>query len=947
MRTCLLGALALMFIVPATAVATGMHEIPEKPGEAGNTLLPTNPDIHMGRLANGLRYIIRENERPKNRGYLRLVVNAGSVIEDADQLGLAHFTEHMAFNGTDDFSGNEIVAFLERLGMRFGPDINAYTSFDETVYYLEVPTDDPETLESGFRVLQQWASAISFEAEEIDKERGVILEEWRIGRGAQARMRDEQLPILFRGSRYADRLPIGEPEIIRNFEYDTIRRFYEDWYRPDLMAVIAVGDFERENIRGLIHEYFGQMPRPEDPRTRVAYNIPAHQGTRYAIASDPEAQANTISMYTKRPSEDLNTIGDYRQGVLESLFTIILNRRFGEISQQPDSPFLQAGAGEGRIVRPTSVKILTAVTEPGGFAEGLKAIVRETIRVQRHGFTQSELDRVKQDLLRSYEVAFNERDSTNSQSFVEEYTRLFLQSEASPGIEAEYRLLQRLLPDIDLEEVEELAFEYLSEDNRVVMVNAVESEDNPVPTEEELAQALDAVEREVVAPYEDRVRDEPLVADPPEPGEIRNERRLEEINATEWSLSNGATVVVKETDFKEDQVLLYGFSPGGSSVVAAEDYRDSQQATSIIRNAGVGNFSRVELSKVLSGKAVSMSPFINETTEGVRGSGSPTDLTELFQLAHLYITEPREDRASYQSYMRRLENSLQNRREDPNQAFFDELRATLGNDHPRRQPLTLEELDDIDFESVYRVYRDRFADAGEFTFVVVGAASSEELRPLVEQYLASLPASGRNESWQDPGVTRPDGVIQETVEAGIESQSRTSIVFHGPYDWSVRENHRMRTMAEVFQIRLREVLREEQSGTYAVGAFPTLGRYPREEWILQVAYFSAPERAYELADYVFQVAEELKNGDIASDYLTRVTESQLQDYETSIETNSFWRDAVRDLYFHDLDTEELPNIPELAESITMEDVSAAAREYIDEEQYVHMTLFPEGWEDNQ
>ena len=330
-----------------------------------------------------------------------------------------------------------------------------------------------------------------------------------------------------------------------------------------------------------------------------------------------------------------------------------------------------------------------------------------------------------------------------------------------------------------------------------------------------------------------------------------------------------------------------------------------------------------------------------------RGSGSPTDLTELFQLAHLYITEPREDRASYQSYMRRLENSLQNRREDPNQAFFDELRATLGNDHPRRQPLTRDELDGIDFESVYRVYRDRFADAGEFTFVVVGAASPEELRPLVEQYLASLPASGRNESWQDPGVTRPDGVIQETVEAGIESQSRTSIVFHGPYDWSVRENHRMRTMAEVFQIRLREVLREEQSGTYAVGAFPTLGRYPREEWILQVAYFSAPERAYELADYVFQVAEELKNGDLASDYLTRVTESQLQDYETSIETNSFWRDAVRDLYFHDLDTEELPNIPELAESITMEDVSAAAREYIDEEQYVHMTLFPEGWEDNQ
>lgn len=945
MRTSILGALALLLLLPGLAFAAGMREIPENPSAAQSSLLPTSEDIQIGRLANGLTYVIRENDQPENRGYLRLVVDAGSVLEDPDQLGLAHFAEHMAFNGTEDFSGNEIVAFLERLGMEFGPDINAYTSFDETVYYLEVPTDDPETLESGFHVLDQWASAISFEGEEIEKERGVILEEWRIGRGAQARMRDEQLPILFRGSRYAERLPIGEPEIIRNFEHETIRRFYRDWYRPDLMAVIAVGDFDSGRIEELIHQYFADMEKPEDPRTRVVYDVPPHQGTLYAIASDPEAQVNTVSMYSKRPAEDLNTIGDYRRGVMESLFTIMLNRRFSEIAQEADAPFLEAGAGEGRIVRPTAVKILSAVVEPGGIPAGLQAVVRETLRVQRHGFTAGEFERVKQDLLRSYELAFNDRDNTNSQSFVEEYTRLFLQSEASPGIEAEYELLQGLLPEISLDEVEELAFEYLAEDNRVVMVSAVERPGNPIPAEEELAQALQAVEQEVIAPYQDAVRDEPLMAEEPEAGSITGERRLDALDATEWTLSNGARVVVKETDFKNDQVLFYGFSPGGTSVVSDENYRNASQASSIIRNAGVADFSRTDLGKMLSGKAVSISPFINETTEGLSGTASPDDLTELFQLAHLYVTEPRQDRGAYESYMRRLANALDNRDEDPNQVFFDELRATLGNDHPRRQPLTPEELEKVDFEGVYEVYQERFADAGEFTFVLVGAASPEEIRPLAERYLASLPATGRDESWGTAGVTRPEGVVDENVEAGIESQSRTSIVFHGPYDWSLRENYRMRTMAEIFQIRLREVLREEQSGTYAVGAFPTLGRYPREEWILHVAYFSAPERADELADFVFQVADELKSGSLDADYLDRVTEAQVQDWETSIETNPFWRDTIRDLYIHRIDPEEAPRTPELAENISMEQISAAARRYIDEEQYVHMTLFPEGWEE--
>ena len=944
MRRCVLGALVVLVLIPAAAFATGMREIPENPTAAQESLLPTNPELRIGRLANGLTYIIRENERPDNRGYLRLVVNAGSVLEDPDQLGLAHFAEHMAFNGTEDFTGNEIIAFLERLGMEFGPDINAYTSFDETVYYLEVPTDDTRTVDSAFHVLEQWASEITFAAEEIDKERGVILEEWRIGRGAQARMQDEQLPVLFKGSRYAERLPIGEPEIIRNFEYDTIRRFYRDWYRPDLMAVIAVGDFNADGMEALIREYFADLEMPENPRTRVEYDVPPHEGTLFAIASDPEAQANTVNIYAKQPAEDLNTIGDYRRGILESLFTIMINRRFSEIAQQSDAPFLEAGAGEGRIVRPTSVKILSAAVEPGGFAEGLKAVVREALRVQRHGFTVGEFERVKQDLLRSYEIAYNERDKTNSQSYASEYTRLFLESEASPGIEAEYTLLQRLLPQIRLSEVEELAFEYLTTDNRVVTVSAIERPDNGVPTEEELDQALSAVEAEAIAPYEDQVRDAPLITDAPEPGEITEERSLEEIDATEWTLSNGVTVVVKPTDFKNDQVLLYGFSPGGTSVVTDADYRSAQQATSIIQNAGVGSFTRVELGKRLSGKAVSVAPFIDETTEGVRGSASPQDLTELFQLAHLYVTSPREDRDAYESYMRRLENALQNREEDPNQVFFDEVRSTLGNDHPRRRPFTLDELSKVEYDRVYRVYRDRFADAGEFTFVILGATSEEEVQPLVEEYIATLPATGRDEEWGNPGVTRPEGVVEEVVKSGVESQSRTSIIFHGPYDWSVDENYRMRTMAEVFQIRLREVLREEQSGTYAVGAFPTLGRYPREEWILHVAYFSAPERAYELADYVFQVAEEIKNGDLDSDYLTRVTEAQIQDYETSIETNTFWRDAIRDAYFHDLTAEEVPRIPELAEEITMEEVAAAARRYINEDRYVHVTLFPEGWE---
>lgn len=938
--------LATMLLVVGFAGASGIQE-PETTLDAPSTLLPFDEEITYGRFANGLTYYIRENAEPQNRASLRLVVDAGSVLETDEQQGLAHFAEHMAFNGTEDFEGNEIISFMESLGMRFGPDLNAYTSFDETTYILEVPTDDEEKMESGFHVLEQWATAISFAPEEVDAERGVILEEWRVGRGASARMRNQHLPVIFNGSRYAQRLPIGKPEIIRNFERDVLLDFYETWYRPELMAVIAIGDFDTARVERLIRESFaGIEPRPGAPE-RPSFDVPPHEDTLVSVATDPEATQTRVSVYVKHPPEPFNAVEDYRRSIVRSLYSIIVNNRLSEIAQDPDSPFLEAGVGRTRIVRESEINVLTALTEPQGISRGLDALVRETLRVREHGVAPSELERAKRELETSYRNAYNERSKSRSGSFAREYARHFLEDEATPGIEFEYRLVEAMLPEITREEVRAVAEEYLGSRNRVVTVSAPETEEAAIPDEQELLEVLEGARLAELSPYEATVTDEPLLAELPEPGTITEETVREEIGVTEWRLSNGARVILKPTDFKNDEIRFGAFSPGGTSLATDEAYRSAAQAASIISEAGIDGFTRAELDKLLAGRTVSVTPYIGELNEGFEGSASRRDLETLFQLVHLYFTEPRKDPQAFRAFMRRLRTRVENRRAQPENVFFDRLREVLAQGDARRQALTVEELEEITLDTAFEFYTERFADASDFTFFLVGSFEPSLVRPFVERYLAGLPAEDRQESWRDVGIERPTGIVEETVEKGIEQRSRVSLVFHGPYDWSREENHVLRSLGEAVQTRLREVIREEEGGTYGIGVWASPNRYPDEEYLVHITFGTDPARADELANRVLSVLEEIRSNGFEPSYAQRVRTTQSEEFEKDIRTNGYWMSTLQGLYYHDLDPARIQEYPKLIERIDAELLTEAANRYLNQDSYIELILLPGDESDGQ
>ncbi len=908
---------------------------------ATQTLLPQDPAVRIGRLANGLTYYIRENAEPENRAFLRLVVNAGSMQEDEDQLGLAHFVEHMAFRGTAEFEGSEIVEYLESLGMRFGPDVNAYTSFEETVYMLQVPTDRPELVEQGFHVLEQWAHQVSFEEDAIDRERGVIYEEWRVGRGAQARLRDQHFPVLFEGSRYAERLPIGDMDIVMNAEYDTLRRFYHDWYRPELMAVVAVGDFDASVIEDHIRRYFDPIGAHSAALRRELFSIPDHDQTRYSIAADPEASRSSVIVYNRVAPRSLNTIADYRESLRHSLFASMLNTRLREIAEDPDAPFISAGAGHGMLVRAAHANFLSATVEDDQIGDGLEAVTREVERVRRFGFTEPELERARLRLLRSYENAYQERDSTNSNSFVGEYTRHFLRGEAFPGIESEYRLAQNLAADIGLDEINALSDGYLADTNRVITVSAVERGDFSLPTEDRLRRRVNRAIAADLEPWDPQADDLPLIAELPAPGEVTEEIYHQQIDTHEWRLSNGARIVLKQTDFRSDEVQLSSVSMGGHSLAADEDHPSALLAASIVEDSGVAQFSPTQLSTLLAGRRVSVSPYVNELTHGFSGSASPRDLETLMQLIYLYATEPRRDEASFRSFMRRRQTEAANRLRQPEAVFSDRLRSIYYSDHPRFQPIDPQMLERVELDRAMRFYKRIFGDFSESTFVFVGNVSPEELLPLTKQYLAPLPATRETAGFIDVGAERPDGVVRETLEMGIEPQSRVALVFHGDHDWNRRNNHLLRSLGEVLRLRLREVLREEEGGTYGVGAAASPIRLPRNEYLLQISFATDPERVNELTERSFEVIEELKAEPLAESYVERVRTTQQRSYETNLRSNSFWVSNLREAYIHELSPDFILEYPQLVDKVSAESLLQAARTYLDRNRFIQLTLMPQ------
>ena len=922
-----------------------------EPATTPDAPLPFDPAVVRGALSNGLVYYIRHNEEPRGRGQLSLVVKAGSVLEEDEQRGLAHFVEHMAFNGTARFAKQEIVDYIESIGSSFGADLNAQTGYDHTMYFLEIPTDDPEILETAFQILSDWAYAISFAPDEVELERGVVLEEWRLYQGFSSRFQTNLFPLLFGASRYSDRSPIGLPEILETAPVEQLRAYYERWYRPDLMAVVAVGDFDPALIEAKISQHFAPPPEGEaaaeraavaDRTDRPSFAIPDNDAPRIDVFTDPEAPGTQLILVRKVAPEAGRDVAAFRRVAVEQLAFMMLNARLFERGQAADPPWLWSGAGHSGLVQPLDILTFTIVVEQAGVERGFTALLEELQRVRQHGFTDSELAREKVNLLSSVEREYTQRDQRRSGQLANRYADHFLTGTPVPGVEAEWELYQALLPQVSLAEIDALADSWSQPGNTVLLVLGPEGID---PSGGDVLAAalqaqLDGADTLAVAAYEDTFDDVPLLATIPTPGSIVEEESIESIDAVRWTLSNGITVIAKQTDFRDDEVRFSGYSPGGHSLVSDADHVSAQHAAELVAGSGVGLHDSVTLEKLLAGKRVSVTPYIGELFEGLSGSASPQDLESLFQLITLYATAPRLDPDYFSTFEARLRSVAEVRPTQPDAVLFDTANTLLSQEHLRRRPLSLELIEELSLERAEAVYADRFADLGDATFVFVGAFDWDELRSLTETYLASLPSAGRAEQWRDVGVDPPDGVVEQVVRSGIEPRSATVWVFAGDAEWSREEALALEVAGEMLGIRLRERVREELGGTYSIQVSASARLLPDQEYQVAIIFGSDPSRAEELADEVAVELDWLRTGgdqgnlDTVKELLRTTRKEQLRD-------NGFWLGQIRAATQRGESLTEIGRFEERLEALTLEQVAAAARRYLPPDRYVRVVLLPE------
>ncbi len=903
--------------------------------------LPTDTLVVRGRLPNGVQYLIRRNALPEKRAELRLAINAGSILEDDAQRGLAHFVEHMAFNGTRRFPKADIVNFLERVGMRFGADLNAYTSFDETVYMLQIPTDTARLVATALDIMEDWARDITFDAKELQKERGVVIEEWRSGLSAETRVQNKQFPVMLKGSKYATRLPIGTRENLERFPAELARKFYRDWYRPELMTVIAVGDFDVKEMESAIRDRFAKIPVAKSPRPRTYAAVPSHKETLVSIETDREYPSSTVALLWLKPRDSTRTVGDMRRQFIESLYDGMVNARFGELAQRPDAAFAYASSGRGEFVRTRDSYQLEAAVKESGFERAADALLAEAERIARFGFTQTELDRLRTNYLRSLDQSYTERAKTNSSAFADQYVNSALAGAPIVGIENRLRLAQALLPTITVAEVNALARTSFSDADRVVLVAAPRTPEVKVPTAKAMLAVFDRAKTSTLVAYVDSASDAPLVPQPPTPGRVTGERTLTGTDILEWKLSNGARVLLKPTDFKADEVQFAAQSAGGASLVADVDVVNADLSSVVMSVSGVGTFNQVALGKKLTGKRVGLGATLGETSQTLRGSASARDIETLFQLAWLRMTQPRVDSSAFLAFKNQMKAVMANQRNTPDAVFGDTISVTMAQHHPRLHLIAPELLDSVDINRSLAIYRERFADASGFTFFLVGSFHPDSVRPLVERYLASLPALNRNEKARDVGIRPPTGVVERTVRRGVEAKAQTQLIFTGTCEYGYENRVVMGALRDLLDIRLREALREDKGGTYGVNVGASCRSIPTQRYEVTVSFGSAPERTDELVKEVFAVIDSLKAGLVSDSNLVKIKEMPIRAHETSLKQNGAWIAAMADADEDGRDQRDFLRLPELVNAVTKDKLRDAARLYLRRDQYARFTLLPE------
>lgn len=941
-RLLLALSLSIFSLVAAPSAQAPAAQTAIPPELALDRTLPVDPAVKTGRLPNGIRYFIRQNSRPANRVSMRLAVNAGAIQEDADQRGLAHFIEHMAFNGTEHFKPGELVSFLESIGARFGPHVNASTSFDETIYMLEIPTDRAGYVDKGMTVLQDFAGGISLLPAEIEKERGVVLEEWRGRLGAGSRLTDKQLPVIFQGSRYADRLPIGLPEILQKAPRERLLAFYQKWYRPDQMAVVVVGDIPVAEAEQMVQSHFGGIPAAKGAVATVDTAVPAHKDTLVNMSTDPEAQGWSVSVEFKHKADQDETVRGYRKSLVENLLSQMFNLRLRDIARRPNAPFLGAQAGTSGIGRSLELFELEAMVPEGKITEGLGALMAEAKRVQQYGFSADELNRAKAGLLAGYERAYKERQTSESANYADEYVRHFLQKEPIPGMEVEYKIAAAYLPTITADEVAALAKELISEENRVVLGVAPEKKDTPPPSTDTLRAAINRAGTAPVERWAEATAGRELIEKAPVAGKVTSRRSVPEIGATVLTLSNGVEVWLKPTDFKNDQIMFSAYAPGGVSLAPEKDFKSASLATAMVGVGGIGGFNPVDLSKMLSGKLASAQPSISEYTSGISGSSTPKDLETALQLNYLSQTAPNMTPETLDLLKRRLAASLQNRDQNPRAVFGERVEQINTSNHYSALPLKPADVPLLNLEAMKSFYSARFGNAADYTYFFVGAFTVDEITPLLEKWIASLPSTGKKTAAaRDMGVKFPTATVKDIVNKGREPASQTLLSFFADPGFDEMEMHRARAAAAVLNIRLREILREELGGTYGVSVgfsnSPPLKGYGT----MVIQYGSSPDNVDKLVAASLKEIERLKTEGPSVDDVNKVKELERRDLETNAKQNSYWLGSMQTVHLYGWDPAGIARRDQRTERLTPENIKAMFQKYFPLDRYTLVTLKPE------
>lgn len=933
--------LSLLFLVGISVVSTSLAVAQPLLHEK----LPTDPNVKVARLSNGLTYYIRKNLKPEKKVELRLVVNAGSILEDDDQQGLAHFAEHMAFNGTKNFKRNDLVSYLQTIGVEFGADLNAQTGFDETIYILPIPTEKKEVVEKGFQILEDWASTVAFDATEIDKERGIVLEESRQGKGADDRMFRKVYPKLFQGSRYAERLPIGQEEILKTFKPEAIKRFYNDWYRPNNMAVIVVGDIDPAEAEALIKKHFAKLKNASKPKTRTLTELPPRKVSEGLVATDKEATNHMVSIYySSAKTKEVATVGDYRQLMIRQLFSSMMGQRMQELTQQANPPFLFGGNALGGFVRGYEAYQSYAYLTKEGPEPAVTALVQGGLRIKRFGFTAAELDRTKKSVLKRMERAFNERDKTESANFVDEYIQNFLEKESIPGIENEFNYYKQFIDGITLEEVNAFAAKIIPDasEPKLVLLTGPESADFPIPTGEQLLELAEKASRAEITAYEEKAVAAALLEKLPTLGTIKGEKENKEVGFTEVSFANGVKVILKPTDFKNDQVLLAATRFGGQYLYPASERTNAEYASSLVGTMGVGNFSPSDLRKFLAGKSVGISTRIGSVSETVNGSCSATDIETLLQLTHLYFTKPRTDNELFTSFVTRQQALYQNMTADPEYVFQDSMLTILYNNHPWAPRLpSANRFNQLDLKRAMEIYTERFTNANEFTFVIVGAFDIATIKPLLATYLGSLPSTDVVSKFKDVGVRPVKGPLKKEIRKGTEAKSLVRLMWNGETKFSGDENLKLQALGEVLTIRLIETLREELGQIYSGGAYGSVNKIPYESYSAGVSFPCGPENVEKLISVALAEIEKVKTTGPSKADLDKVKETWKQQYQVNIKDNSFWLRGLIQAVEYGSDPKRILTYPQRVDALTTKDLQDAAIKYFDMKNYVQMILNPE------